>query len=193
MSNNKRGLFEGDDDWWHNAWVGKLGDKWSAYATGYKQAADTLVERLTEDRMHLDTMVYPTIFLYRHYIELRLKEIVRDGNLLMTGVDDFPKHHRIKDLWSECRRLVEEVWRDDDREPLVRVEDYINRLAQYDSDSFAFRYSTDKKGNENLQGTTLINIRRFAEIMAEVSTLLDGISMALSHYLDVKGEMQSDV
>ena len=45
------------------------------YAFEYQAAVNLLIENMIKTRQH-NFMVYPIIFLFRHYIELRLKEII---------------------------------------------------------------------------------------------------------------------
>lgn len=48
---------------------------WGMYTIGYKEAGDLLLQyALNVGRQNV--LVYPIIFLYRHYIELQLKEII---------------------------------------------------------------------------------------------------------------------
>ena len=55
--------------------VRERGDSWSwhLYVEGYRRAADRLVETIFEQ--DLDYLVYPILFLYRHYLEVGLKSL----------------------------------------------------------------------------------------------------------------------
>jgi hypothetical protein len=53
------------------------------FAEGYKTAADILVKQVVEHSSHQDTLVYPIVFLYQQHIELRFKEIIREGLSLL--------------------------------------------------------------------------------------------------------------
>ena len=39
-------------------------DSFYTYVSGYKEAADRLVQSLIEDARHIDLVVFPTVFLY---------------------------------------------------------------------------------------------------------------------------------
>jgi hypothetical protein len=56
--------------------LGPLGDNWSKYISGYKEAADMLVDKIIDNRSFQDSLAFPTIFIYRHCIELSLKLII---------------------------------------------------------------------------------------------------------------------
>ena len=66
-----------NDVWWHNACLNfaSMNNKWNLYAEGYKQAGDLLVKHVMDTQSEQDILVYPIFFLYRHYIELRSKDI----------------------------------------------------------------------------------------------------------------------
>ena len=90
-------LFTSAQDVYNNACVNWFHDPLELYATAYKEAAEKLVKDVITSRRQRDTLVYPIVFLYRHYIELRLKEIIRAGRKFLDEPGDFPKHHRVRD------------------------------------------------------------------------------------------------
>jgi hypothetical protein len=69
-------LFKGDADWWHNACLNFSLDMGIGYVYGYKKAADILVEYIKDTKTNQDYLVYPIVFLYRHHLELIIKEII---------------------------------------------------------------------------------------------------------------------
>jgi len=186
-------LFKSGEDWWHNACLGYLGDEgWFLYADGYKRAADLLVEYVKDARVEQDLLVYPTVFLYRQYIELRLKELIRDGNRLLDSPEALPQHHRLDQLWEQCRRILEQVWPEEPAEDLDAVEECIHQFSQVDPTSTAFRYPTDRNGKRSLPGLRHINLRNLSEVMARIGTLLDGASTGISVALDYKHDMEAE-
>ena len=184
-------LFKADGDWWHNACLDGLHGSWGVYAEGYRQAGDLLVEHI-KDSPYRHFLVYPIVFLYRQYIELRLKEIIRDGNQLLDFPEEFPKHHMIDKLWRQCRRILEQVWPEAPAEDLDAVEKCIQQFSEKDPTSTAFRYPTDKDGNPSLPGLRHINLRNLSDVISRIASLLDGASMGISVYLDHKREMEAE-
>ncbi len=169
------------DDWWYNACVNYMPDHIWAYATGYKEAADVLVAKALEKRYHLDTFVYPILFLYRHYLELRMKELIKSGNSAISKPVRVPNDHRLDNLWGVCRRILLEVWPDGD-EYLRSTDKCIREFSKIDPTSEAFRYSRLRRGQKSLQGVTHINLRKIRDVMEEVSALLDGASYGIDEY-----------
>jgi hypothetical protein len=185
-------LFESGDDWWHNACVGQHGVTWELYATGYKDAADSLTERIFETRQHADFLVYPIAFLYRHYLELRLKEIILTGQELLDHRPDLEHVHRLDALWRSARKILEAVWPGSPAEDLDAVENCIRQFSNVDPQSMSFRYPATKDGKPTISNLEHINIRNLYEVMGRISSLLEGASMGISAYLDDKRSLDRD-
>lgn len=186
-------LFRSDIDWWHNACLNYCPDPLDLYALGYKRAGDFLAQHVIKTRRHQDVLVYPLVFLYRQYLELRLKELIKAGSLLIDKSQRFPKHHSINVLWKQCRKILEEAFPEDSSEDFDSVEDCIKQFSEHDPSSTAFRYPTDKKGKKSLPGLTHINLKIFSEIMDNLASLLEAASTGISYYLDLKWEMESSI
>ena len=73
-------VFASDHDWHCNACLNWTDDALELYVIGYKHAADNLVAQIVNGDPYQDALVFPICFLYRQYIELRLKEIIKSGD-----------------------------------------------------------------------------------------------------------------
>jgi hypothetical protein len=187
-------LFTSAEDVHNNACVNWCHDPLELYATAYKEAAEKLVKEVVNSHRHQDTLVYPIVFLYRQYIELRLKEIIREGRKLLEEPGDFPMHHRIHELWPIAKTIIEKVFENEEGKPdFGFVEHVLAEFSNYDPESFSFRYPTDKKGNNPLSGLTHINVRHLAETINRLAEILDGASVGISVYRDWKNEMYSSI
>ncbi|RYD03839.1 hypothetical protein N752_17275 [Desulforamulus aquiferis] len=157
-------LFIKDSDWWHNACVNYL-NSWGLYAEGYKRSADILVIHVQETHSDQDLLIYPIVFLYRQFIELKLKEIIKDGSQLIENPKEIPMHHSILNLWKDCRHILERVWPDGPKDDLEAVEKCICEFSEIDPRSMSFRYPVDTKGNPSLPShLSHINIRNLGEV-----------------------------
>ncbi len=187
-------LFKDDEDWRHTACLDWVSDKWTVYADGYKDAGDVLVEYIKEKQVNQNSLVYPIVFLYRQYIELRMKKIIRDGyQLLDDDPEKFRKIHEIDDLWKKCRETIEKVWHEDPAGNLEAVGECIRQFSEIDPNSQKFRYPTDKSGNPSLPDPSPpINLRNFAEVITRTGSLLDGVSMGISAEIEYKREMEAE-
>jgi hypothetical protein len=185
-------LFSNQEDWWNNACMNWSSSGWSLYATGYKEAADALVAKVEEHSTNQDTFVYPVLFLYRQYLELQLKMMVRTLRHLLDGGRDFPSGHRIDGLWSEADRLLRRAFPTESKAELAETGRLIREFANVDPLSTAFRYPVDKEGSPSLPGIRYINLRNVRDVMAKVATLLDGAYTMAYEHLQYKLEMEHE-
>jgi hypothetical protein len=158
------------------------------YADGYRIAADVLVKsciyQMPFGRGDIDVLIYPIVFNYRHYVELRLKEIII-GLKHCHGIDENVKLvHDIKILWSELKKLYQEFEEDNNTEDFENAERVIFEFAKIDPRSTAFRYPT--------QTMSKVNIRNFGEVMDRLANFLDCLSDLTEHYRDLTDEMYKD-
>jgi len=178
--------FASQEDWWNNACLNWCHNGWSLYASGYKEAADRLVKEIEATSSGQDTLVYPILFLYRQYLELQLKELIRQARRLLDEEGEFPKIHNIEHLWKACNELLLKVSPNDSVAELKEIGRFIKDFATVDPTSEAFRYPQDKAGNPTLPGIRHINLRNVREVIEKISIILDGAECQLGEYLSFK-------
>lgn len=190
-------LFSTQEDWWNNACLNWSSSGWSLYASGYREAADALVANVEQTSSSQDTFVYPVLFLYRQYLELQLKIMLRTLRHLHDIGRDFPKSHKIDALWDETQKLLIQSFPEQPADEVIETGRLIHEFAKVDPLSTAFRYPVDKDGNPSLPGIRYINLRNIREVMAKIAMLLDGAySMAyehLQHKLEMEREFRNDI
>jgi hypothetical protein len=187
-------LFGPGQEPWANACVNYISDPWNLYATGYKEAADILSERVLNSRQLTDALVYPIIFLYRHYLELRLKELINSGQALLGQTPDLKHVHNLGSLWSICRRIFEQVWPGSPVDDLNKIEECVKQLATIDPQSMSFRYPVTKDGVATLPPSLKhIDIRTIHEELNDVADSLDAASLGISAYLQEKDWLQTTI
>lgn len=182
-------LFETSEDWWNNACLNSLSNGWSIYAIGYKDAADILVAHIEEEQRHQDTLVYPIVFLYRQFLELALKDLIRKGRKLQDINKPFPITHKIDDLWQIFSQLLCKMSPDDSVEEIKQIGRLISEFSKVDPMSFAFRYPEDKEGKPSLPGMDHINIINIRDVIGKIAVILNGADSLISEYLSIKTDM----
>lgn len=184
-------LFTFAEDFHNNACINWSDDPLELYARAYKEAAEKLISEVVRSQRGQDTLVYPIVFLYRHYIELRLKEIIQEGRRLLEEPGNFPPHHRIHDLWLTAMEIIEKVFENDEGKPdFGFVEHVLAEFSKYDPGSFSFRYPTDKEGNNPLFGLQYTNVRHLAENVDRLAEILENISAGISGYREWQNGMR---
>jgi hypothetical protein len=182
MSEYRSILFQKAEDWHFNACISKGHANHEVFAEGYRRAAERLFMSLQDDRFDLDLIIYPTVFLYRHWLELRLKRIIDEGRQLLQEGRGFPERHEIHLLWPVAKDILRSIWPNDP--PEYRLIDSVAKdFEVFDRRSESFRYPLNRHGVNDLEEISHINIRLFVETMASVANFLDGASSAISDYL----------
>ena len=63
-----------DEYWIYNACL--LPGRSEGYRAGFKIAADIIAERIAKDTKDIYRIIYHLVFLYRHYIDLSIKDTI---------------------------------------------------------------------------------------------------------------------
>lgn len=178
-----------------NAYLGTAAGDWNAYAKAFQLAANTLFAHLTDSRMHLDLLAFPITFLYRHYLELRLKELTQVTCGLSKA--DLRTHDLLR-LWQRVRPELHTRFPGAIAD-LDLAEQTIKSFATVDDGSFVFRYPVNKAGQSMLpsqpkgvtvdangvpvplppqRGLKQIDMTTLRDEMAALAQVLNGASIA---------------
>ena len=157
---------------------------WDLYARGYLEAAGHLSARAIEAGREFDTSIYPIVFLYRHYLELRLKELIVQGSALTEVPSNLKLNHHIDELWRSVRKILEKIWPNEPGTELEAVELCIGELCAVDKKSDEFRYPFRRDGGQTLPELKHLNLRHFREVMDGIAAFLESCSTGISVYSD---------
>ena len=151
--------------------------QWETYVFSYRRAAEILVERIEAEPVWVNFMVFPIVFLYRHYLELRLKTLIWDGDAMdAQPARRLDNEHGLTSLWHELRPILEKRFSDCPQSELDAVEQVLREFGNLDPKSQAARYPIDKSGNPcNLLGIK-INLKKFAETITRAANFLDSFA-----------------
>lgn len=203
-------LYEPDVNWkdkWRQAGYVYNGGKggtvnlWDVYAIGYLEASKRLIEAAKGGNFIYDTFGYPIFYLFSHYLELRMKEIIMNGKLLIGETAAYPNIHGLNQLWDECKRILKiiENWKeyselpDDIKKDYQTMDHFIKEMAK-DNSAQSFRYPVDKKGNILLsdKSVRVFNIANFSSVVNWLSIMLEGISTGIDEGLLAKWEYEAE-
>ena len=186
-------LFTSGSDWEAEALLDRFGDWFLSYAGGYKAAADAVVEKVEAKEASADRVGFAACFLYRHYVELMLKGLINVGAMLEQRRANYPKNHRIDELWRECRLLLEKASPEGERTDTDAVERCIKELAFMDPSGKAFRFGEDKVGRPTLSRVTQISLTNMRDVMNRIAGFLEGsydwLHELLQHLADIDAEI----
>ncbi len=123
------------------------------YAEMFKSSGDKLIDSIRDNKHKAaDEIINPTLYLYRHSIELFLKAILVTDYLLEDykyhKIQDKLQGHSLESLWSKTDHVIRKYYKSDvkeDKKPLTDARKAVNELAGIDTDSTTFRYPYDRE------------------------------------------------
>lgn len=135
-----------DHEWPTMNWSWELNEL-ASYALGYKYAADRIVSETNRINAYV---VYPVMFLYRHYLEIQLKTHLKAFQEYLGIPRNIPQHHNLLKLWKKVCKLEAEAinqqrWdADDTLANCTEIGNLIRDFHEIDGKSTAFRYPISK-------------------------------------------------
>lgn len=192
--NGHDSIFANGNDKQMNACLNWSHDPTHAYVTGFMKLAEIGIEHVDRTRSYQDTLVYPIAYLFRHHLELLMKDIIADGYPLLSRPNHPPKVHDLLQLWFECKSIMREVWPEESTEELKHAERIVKELAGIDPEGEVFRYPKTRKGTVTLQADLkILNLISLSSAVGKLSRFLGGVNCALSEYLTQRRAMERDL
>ncbi len=134
-------------------------------------AAQNLWKQYDGSAKQANSLVYPLIFLNRHFLELRLKELMGLLNYSKNHQFDFLKGHNLIELWNKYKNLAIEFNINQDASLILSVEKLIREFNNIDPIANA-RYPIDKNKQPAFQ-IKHIDLKNFMEIMEKLYHFFD--------------------
>lgn len=173
-------LFTESQDWQRNASIARHGhERLVQMMSGYKAAADLLVAHAARSGYDRDTLVFPIVFNYRHFIELSLKYLIAAYGRTVNIEPNWQSHDLAK-LWLTFKSLLREYGDDDPERTNEAVERLIADFAKVDPKSFTYRYPVDQAGQLLELGREHLDLQALADVMKG----LDGYFSGCDGWLD---------
>ena len=147
---------------------------------GYRRAADFLIKQAEEDYYLSGSLVYPIIFLYRHYLELELKYVLVTYGPYAGQTADW-ENHDLEVLWPKVRAVIDRFGTEEDKEGTDAVEVCIIEMAKIDRYSFTFRYPVTKRGQPLSLEFESLDLANLRETMEKIRNFFLGVDGQLDH------------
>ena len=155
---------------------------------GFRRAAEILAETILmgADHRDMDTVVFPYLNCWRHYVELQLKYLIFRCQTLLGNPVQRRGGHKIDQLWSElapllaAARLSQEA---DERRVVARL---IAQLSALDPDNQEFRYARRRDGTPTLADIPHLDIANVHQAMLGLANYLEATDTAISYKEELK-------
>ncbi len=174
-----------------------LDKSYGGYRKGYKQAAEVLYKKIFSFQKkgikEYQSMIFPFLFVYRHYFEITLKDLIRKcyfyNDIVMP--ERFPDHN-LSDLWN--KKLKHAIKRIEDsfeeHTETTEITEAFKSFDSIDKKAQEFRYPMNKLGKQSLMGLKSIDIKRFYKTASKVSSFLEILESEIHFYWHAVGETE---
>lgn len=121
---------------------------WENYTSQYLQMAENLIKH---NPINTD-LIIPTMYIARHYIELRTKMIAKIATVISGGQVQDVQGHNLKTLWNKSSNLIIEMLKKNNlytpniQIQLQAIKKFIEKRTNWDSNSMALRYPFNLDG-----------------------------------------------
>jgi hypothetical protein len=185
--------------WTSLQWLASLNVDDSFFGLAFKEAGDKIIKELSrgEDWKNPDRLFLPIAYLYRHGIELKLKNLIRIGmELDLIESDDKVllkelESHKLHQLWNYVRIIVEKFWPEGPKEDINAAGRIIQEFHNIDKSGQNLRYSIDKSGNKTSEHLPkFVQLTHLQDVINAVFNFLDGCEAGLDHELETRNEMR---
>ena len=169
-----------------------------SYAMGYLDACNIILEKMESDRSFIsDTCVFPIIYIFRQFLEIKLKQIILIG---LKGKGAYVKKenlaktygHDIVKSWNDAKKCIKSYWHSSQDEIIDIVEKNVYGLQNVFSDSkgMVFRYPIDYNGNSSFKKDFHLDLKQIKSSIEKIASFLDGCTEGMIAENEVIADMK---
>lgn len=158
---------------------------------GYKRAGDICIQTALEEPHDRQSLVFPVLFNYRHYIELALKGIIEEHGA-SAGVSLGTKNHKLPDLWERFMKIATTFGNDPSDVAALAVGACIAEFDSVDTNSTAFRYAKTLNGDTPVLPRNGLDLVRLHDVMNGIENFFECADLDFTHKANLAAENASD-
>lgn len=167
------------------------------FAKGYFNAASKMANILLTKNHFSDYEAYPILFLYRHALELFLKNIIYKSSLILLfkGINDITprlyNNHNLIILSEISSKILMKLFRNDKSifDLSHKISNICFEFSEIDPNSYSYRYPIDKKGNYSTKHHQVVNLESICSELNELLDELDTLNFGLNIESDITQEI----
>lgn len=151
------------------------------YISGYEKATELLVKEVLKSNSNIDTLIYPIMFSYRHYLELCFKElswlckqVIKDKPsfiIKVKGEKKFEKYdnnvHGLSPCWQSVLNDLRIIDGDLPKSTVSQINKTVDEFQKLDPNGQSFRYPENRDWVNTLDGQRFINLNSVANNFSE--------------------------
>jgi hypothetical protein len=153
---------------------------------GFMSAGATLADQAAQHDFRRHDLIYPSLYCYRHAIELGLKWLVgMYGPAVGVAPENLDATHDLWGLWKSFLLISQAYGESADNEASKAVGQIIKQFHDWDGRSDAFRYATNRQGGVAKFQNYNIDLNNLKDVMAGVTNFFTGADGFLDQMSDV--------
>lgn len=169
----------------------------TVYAKGYLNAANSLTNDLVQRENYADYEGYPIFFLYRHALELGIKNIIywcielsnfSDKQLSYGAIYESHQLLNLSETMMQFLKAIEGKQNSSLNE-VEKVLEISKTITKLDPGSYSYRYPVNKQGNESTEKNQTFNLKLLSDDVNDCIRILD----FTYDYLSTKYETLTDI
>lgn len=126
----------------------------------YETAIDGLKKiRETQNNSVKDSLIYPVLYNFRHYLEITMKDTIRNFKISKKEISPeqvgYIGGHSLLDIWKKLKPYL--PLNEEQTDECKTFEELINEINEIDNQSFSFRYSYKRPNEENDARESILN------------------------------------
>lgn len=171
------------------AWHPEDDDRWSFYATGYKMAADLVVDQVKTGHGYQRFLISPIMFLFRHSLELSVKRLFLAARRLLGSEEppDAVTSLPLEDLWEICRVSLAQVLPAGALVELELIDLFINDFCHEDA-VISSEDDSKKAAAETVREGAAISLPHVQQLVGNASALLRDAESILKDRLQLNAK-----
>ncbi len=172
---------------------------WFRYAHGYKQAALMLIQNVKDAKTYseVEDLIFPIIYLFRHFTELLLKQIIVEYADFKGTPKNIPTIHNLDLLWKDVETIINDLYFENakkystkiksafSKKDLAKLTSIIKRLHTRDVKSDTFRYPINTSGEQTLKTDFNASLEKIVLEIDETFSFLASIPFIMFLYKHV--------
>lgn len=140
----------------------------SYYRVGYLDTARDTASALRK-RNSTNESAMPVLYLFRHYVELALKDILAAGGAFAIDFADKKFGHDLAALWGEVDKVLENFG----FEATADQHSFINELVELDARADAFRYALDRAEQQQFERIGSVDLDTLLTAIDDLSAFFE--------------------
>lgn len=178
---------------WELTFHPRESNKLGIIGSQYDSAIIDILRAIEDNKVSINEIYLPLLFLLRHSLEIKLKAKIMEQNKVISLMYQSLQTHSPRSLYNTLSTLIENAiqsindrtYKDQCMVQLKATTDYIETITRLDTNSLSFRFPKDKRGNNSNYIPNPNDVKTILQLWQKSDSLLSiGISFLIENSPD---------